>query len=49
MLVCLEAGDGLGLRAHGMEHHGRSSKVQWRAGNEPGLTVGVVEEGIVVR
>jgi len=27
VLVCLEARDGLGLRAHGMERHGRSSKV----------------------
>jgi len=27
VLVCLEAEDGLGLRAHGMECHGRSSKV----------------------
>ena len=29
VLVCLEAGDGLGLRAHGMERHGRSSRVRW--------------------
>ena len=49
VLVCLEAGDGLGLCAHGMERHGRSSKVQWRAGNEPGLTVGVVEERMAVQ
>ena len=49
VLAYPEAGDVLGLRAHGMERHGRSSMVQWRAGNEPGLTVGVVEEGIVVQ
>jgi len=48
VLVCLETGDGLGLRAHGMERHGQSSKVRWRAGDEPGLTVGVVEEGMAV-
>ena len=49
VLVCLEAGDGLGLRAHGMERHGQSSMVQWRVGNEPGLTVGVVEERMAVQ
>ena len=36
VLVCLETRDGLGLRAHGMERHGRSSKVRRRAGEESG-------------
>ena len=36
VLVCLETGDGLGLRAHGMERHGRSSKVRRRAGGKSG-------------
>jgi hypothetical protein len=36
VLVCLETEDGLGIRAYGMEHHGRSSKVRRRAGEELG-------------
>jgi len=35
MRVYPKAGDGLGLRAHRVERHGRSSKVQRRAGEEP--------------
>ena len=42
-------GDGLGLRAHGMERHGQSSKVLRREGEELGLTIGVGVEWIAVQ
>ena len=40
--VYLEAGDGPGLRAPGVERHGRQGEVQQRAGRDrEGLTIGV--------
>ena len=43
------AGDGLGLRAHGVERHGRNSRVRRRAGENRALTVGVVGDRMVVQ
>ena len=49
VLVYPEAGDGLGLRAHGVERHGRNSRVRRRAGENRALTVGVVGDRMVVQ
>ena len=49
MLVYPEAGDGLGLRAHGVERHGWNSRVRRRAGENRALTVGVVGDRMVVQ
>jgi len=49
VLVYPEAGDGLGLRAHGVERHGRNSRVRRRAGKNRALTVGVVGDRMAVQ
>jgi len=49
VLVYPEAGDGLGLRAHSVERHGRNSRVRRRAGENRALTVGVVGDRMVVQ
>jgi hypothetical protein len=48
VLVCLETRDGLGLRAHDMERHGRSRRSGGEQRKNRGLTVGVVEERMAV-
>ena len=49
MLVYQEAKDGLGLCAHGMERHGRSSKVRQQAGESRALTVGADGEWMAMQ
>jgi hypothetical protein len=49
VLVCLETEDGLGLRAHNMERHGRSRRSGGEQRKNRGLTVGVVEERMAVQ
>jgi len=49
VLVYPEARDSLGLRAHGVERHGRNSRVRRRAGENRALTVGVVGDRMAVQ
>jgi hypothetical protein len=48
VLMCLETGDGLGLRARDMERHGRSKRSDGKQ-RDTGLTVGVVEDRMVMQ